>query len=116
MPRTVTVRTPGPPSVDPDSGNTVPGPVVRTVTRAYLSQQSVAVLSASTETAGRQDTTISSYTLIVPASVALNEKSQVVDEDGHVYRVNGQPAERRALGRRVLFRAAAMHRITDLQA
>lgn len=116
MPRTVTVRTPGAPSVDPDSGNTVPGAVTSTVTMAYLSQQSVAVLSAAVEMTAQQDTTISTYTLIVPASVALSSASEVTDEDGNVYRVTGQPAERRGLRRRVLFRAAAMHRISDLQA
>lgn len=115
MPRTVTVRTPSASVVDPDTGNTVPGPAVDVVTRAYLSQQSTTVLSAGVELAGRQDTTVSAYTLLVPADVTLTPASQVVDEAGVVYRISGQPADRRGLGRRVLFRAAAMHRVSDLQ-
>lgn len=116
MPRTVTVRTPAAPVADPDTGNEVRGPATDVVTRAYLSQQSVAVLSAGEELAVKQDTSISTYTLLVPPDVALSAASQVIDEDGVVYRVSGEPAARRGLGRTVLFRAASMHRISDLQA
>lgn len=115
FPRTVTVRTPSPPSVDPDTGNSVPGVPGEVVTRAYLSQQSVSVLSSYVEINGQQDTTISLFTLLVPADVALSDKSQVVDEQGRTYRINGSPAERRGLGNRVMFRAASMHLVSDLQ-
>lgn len=115
FPRTVTVRTPGPPSVDPDTGNTVPGPITSTTTRAYLSQQSTSVLSSYVEILGRQDTTISSFTLLVPPDVPLQSDSQIVDETGLIYRINGSPAERRGLGQRVVFKAASMHLVSDLQ-
>lgn len=115
FPRTVTVRTPSPSSVDPATGNTVPGTPVDVSTPAYLAQQSVSVLSSYVEINGRQDTTISLFTLLVPPDVVLTDKSQVIDEQGNVYRINGSPAERRGLGRRVLFRAASMHLVSDLQ-
>ena len=62
FPRTVLVRTPAPASVDPDSGNELPGPLVETSTAAYLAQSSTTVLSAAVELAARQDTTIATYT------------------------------------------------------
>ncbi len=116
FPRTVTVRNPGAPATDPDTGNTVTGVPVVVVSRAYLSQRAVAVLSASDELAARQDTTLSTYTLLVPADVLLRSDSVITDDAGVVYRVAGQPAERRGLGRLVQFRAATLHRISDLQA
>jgi hypothetical protein len=85
------------------------------VTPAYLSQQSVSVLSSYVEITGRQDTTISLFTLLVPPNVALTDKSQVVDEQGRTYRINGSPAERRGLGNKITFRAASMHLVSDLQ-
>lgn len=110
------VRTPAPASVDPDSGNELPGELVETSTAAYLAQSSTTVLSAAVELAARQDTTIATYTLLVPASVPLTSKSQVVDvATGDVYAVTGRPAPRRGLGRRVLFQAASLHLISDLQ-
>lgn len=115
FPRTVTVRTPRPASVDPDTGNARTGVVDEVVTRAYLSQQSVAVLSSYVEITARQDTTISLFTLLVPPGVPLTDKSQVVDEQGRIYRINGSPAHRRGLGRTVLFQAASMHLVSDLQ-
>ena len=115
FPRTVTVRTPGPETTDPYSGNTVPGAMTETVTKAYLSQQSTTVLSAAVELSAQQNTTIATFTLIVPREVELTAGSEVSDEDGRVYRVNGPPADRRGLGRRVLFRAASLHLISDLQ-
>lgn len=115
MPRTVTVRTPGAASADPATGNPVDGPPTDTVTRAYLAQLPVSQLSAQVELIAQQNSTIAAFTLIVPADVALSARSEVVDEDGHRYQVIGEPAERRGLGRQVLFRAAALHRISDLQ-
>ncbi len=116
FPRTVTIRNPGPVVVDPDTGNQRPGPQVATVTRAYLSQKPVDVLNASDELAARQDTAISTFTLMVPPGVALHAQSVVIDEAGVSYRVAGVPAERRGLGTTVQFRAAALNRISDLQA
>lgn len=115
MPRRVTVRTPAPASPDPDTGNARAGTVTATETRAYLSQLPVSQLSSQVELTDQQNTTVSSYTLLVPAGVPLTARSEVVDEDEHVYQVIGEPAERRGLGSRVLFRAAALHRISDLQ-
>lgn len=115
MPRTVTVRTPGGASADPDTGNPVDGPLVDTVTPAYLAQLPVSQLSSQVELLATQNTTISSFTLLVPAAVPLTARSEVVDEDGHRYQVIGEPAARRGLGRKVLFRAAALHRVSDLQ-
>lgn len=117
MPRTVTVRTPGAVGVDPATGNearAAPAPT-SVVTAAYLAQQSVHLLSAGDERRARQDTTISTFTLLVPPEVALTSGSEVTDEAGVVYKVAGQPLERSGLGR-ARFRAASLHRISDLQA
>lgn len=86
-----------------------------TVTRAYLSQQGVSILSSYVEITGRQDTTISLYTLLLPPGVPLTARSEVIDEQGRVYRINGDPASRRGLGQRVVFQAASMHLVSDLQ-
>jgi hypothetical protein len=111
----VTVSNPGPSTTDPDTGNPVDGVASSVTTHAYLSRLPVAQLSGQVELLAEQNTTISPYTLIVPASVHLTPVSTVVDEDGHRYQVIGDPADRRGLGRRVLFRAAALRRVSDLQ-
>jgi len=116
MPGTVTVQTPSLPSSDPATGNERQGTLTTVTTRAYLSQQPVTIVSASPELQARQDTTITTYTLLVPASVVLTSASIVTDEDGVRYSVIGQPAERRGLGRSPQFRAAGLHRVSDLQA
>lgn len=116
MPTRVTLRNPGVASVDPATGNPRTPAVTETRTRAYLSQLPVVQLSAQNEIAGRQTTTVSSYTLLVPPAAPLTSQSVVIDEDGHRYEVVGDPAERRRLGRRVMYKAAALHRISDLQA
>ncbi len=116
MPRTVTVLTPGAASVDPDTGNALPGSFVGQVTRAYLAQLPVVQLSGQVELIAAQDTAISTYTLLVPPDVPITAASEVVDEDQFRYRVIGEPADRRGLGTQVLFRAAVLHRISDLQA
>jgi hypothetical protein len=115
MPRQVTVLTPGAGSVDPDTGNTRPGAMNPTATRAYLSQMPVNMLSSQVELIAEQNSVVSPYTLLVPPDVPLTAASEVVDEDQVRYRVIGQPAQRRGLGTVVLFQAAALHRISDLQ-
>jgi hypothetical protein len=115
FPHRVTVRHPGPASTDQASGNARPGATVERETRAYLAQKSTTVLSASAELAAAQDTTIATYSLLVPPDVELTAKSEIVDESGAVYSVVGQPADRRGLGARVLFRAATLHLTSDLQ-
>jgi hypothetical protein len=111
----VTLRTPGPPETDPDTGNETPGAVVETPSRAYLAQRPVANLSSSIEDEAGRDTVTSLYTLLVPAGSPLTAKTTVVDEHGHQYEVEGDPAPRRGLARKVLFIAAALRRTSDLQ-
>lgn len=114
FPTTVRLRTPGPPTTDPETGNEVPGPVVETTSPAYLSQRAVANVSMAIEDRARQTTVISLYTLLLPAGTPITSETRVVDTDGWQYEVEGDPAERRSL-RRPAFIAAALRRISDLQ-
>lgn len=87
-----------------------------TVTPAYLSQQAVSVLSAAVELRGTQTTVMSNYTLLVPPTVNLRADSEVIDEDGNLYQINGAVAERRGLRKTPLFLAASVQLISDLVA
>lgn len=115
FPSRVTLRTPGPPQPDPATGNPRPGPAVIVTTSAYLAQRPVANISQTSEQLARQDTVTSQYTLLVPASTAITAASRVVDEDGFVYEVEGEPAVRRDLSRRPSYIAAALRRLSDMQ-
>lgn len=114
FPHRVTVRTPLPPTTDPRTGNELPGEYVETETRAYLAQNPVSVLRTAVEFRAGQSTVIANGTLLVPPGVNLQADSEVVDEDEGVWRVSGSVAPRRGLGRRVIFLAASVQRISDL--
>lgn len=116
MPHRVTIRSRPAASTDAVTGNDTLGPEVETVTRAYLSQQSVHLLSAEAEIRSRQDTVITTWTLIFPADVEVDPNSRVIDSDGVVYQVLGHHAERRGLSGRVQWRAVTLTRVSDLQA
>lgn len=115
MPQTVTVRTPGSPGVDPVTGNAVPAALTESRTKAYLSQQPVTILSANPELHAYQDTTISTYTMLLPSTVEITSDSTVVDEQDVVYQVVGHPASRGPLDRKIKFTAVSLRRISDLQ-
>lgn len=115
FPSRVTLRTPSSSSSDPDTGNPIPGGIVETTCRAYLAQRPVANLSSAIEDNARQTTTVSLYTLLVPPGTPVSSATQVVDEAGELYEVEGDPAPRRGLGRQVLYIAAALRRVSDLQ-
>lgn len=111
----MTLRTPGPPVTDPDSGNQLPGQDVDTPCRAYLSQRPVENLSSAIEDQAGRDTVTSLYTLLVPAGSPLTAKTIVIDADGNQYAVEGDPAPRRDPGGRGVYIAAALKRVSDLQ-
>lgn len=116
FPVRVTLRTPGLPQADPDSGNEVPGPVVETVSPAYLAQRPVEYVSAALESGAGRDTVTSLYTILVPPGASITAKTVVVDADGFRYEVEGDPAPRRsALGGPAIYIAAALRRTSDLQ-
>lgn len=115
FPRRVTLTTPGPPVADEATGNDQPGPATVQHTRAWLSQRQVENLSAGIEMGADQDTVISLYTLLVPADAKLTARTVVTDEAGARYDIEGDPATRRhPRTNRVLYRAAACRRISDL--
>jgi len=89
---------------------------VEVITPAYLSQQAVSVLSAAVELRGGQTTVMSNHVLLVPPSVNIQSDSEVIDDEGNVYRVNGDVAKRRGLGKRVLFQACSVQWVSDLGA
>jgi hypothetical protein len=94
----------------------VPGPVVETVSPAYLAQRPVANLSSAIEDSAGRDTVTSLYTILVPPGAPLTSRTVVVDADGFRYEVEGDPAPRRsALGRPAVYIAAALRRTSDLQ-
>lgn len=72
------------------------------------------MLSAAQELRAHQNTVMSTHTVLVPASVDLRPDSELTDEDGTVYRISGSVAERRGLGKSVLFKAASALVVSDL--
>lgn len=113
MRQSVTIRTPGPPTQDPVSGNEVPGAVQVVPSRAYLSQSPVGDIGSQLEILATQNTTISLWTLLVPKGTVLTSASIVDDSSGRRFQVVGQPADRP--NRHPQFRAAALRLISDLQ-
>ena len=83
--------------------------------RAYLAQRPVANISQVSEQLAQQHTVTSQYTLLVPPGTPISAATRVVDTDGVIYEVEGEPAVRRDLNGRVSFIAAAMRRLSDLQ-
>lgn len=122
-PHPVRISTPGTSTTDPVTGNQVAGPMTTVTTRAWLAQKPVGVLAAAAELNAGQDTVISLATILVPPGTVLTADSTVVDvagavngQPGVLYRVEGQPADRYSgAGRRIVFRAAALRLISDMQ-
>ncbi len=114
MPRTVTISTPGAPTVDPVSGNERPGGLATATVPAWLSQRPVADVGGQIELLASQNTTISLWTLLVPAGTVLTSSSTFTDESGRKYVVIGQPADRPDFPPHQ-FRAAAARLISDMQ-
>jgi hypothetical protein len=112
-----------PPTVDPVTGNEQTPEPVTVATTAWLAQRPVGVLAAAAELNASQDTVISLATILVRPTERLTVDSTVVDVDGAVngqpealYRVEGQPADRcSGVGRKTVFRAAALRLVSDLQ-
>lgn len=114
MPRTVTISTPGPSTVDPVTGNERPGTSTTATVPAWLSQRPVADVGSQIELLATQNTTISLWTLLVPVGTVLTSKSSFTDESGQRYVVVGQPANRPDFPPHQ-FRAAAARLISDMQ-
>jgi hypothetical protein len=111
----LTILTPGPSTVDPVTGNPRPGAPISVSVLGYLAQNPVANLSSQVELRGTQTTVISLFTVLVPAGTVLTAESTVVDASGRRFEVAGEPADRVGLSRQVMFRAAALRLISDLQ-
>jgi hypothetical protein len=116
LPHRVTIRTPGPPTVDPVTGNERPGPpVVETGVPARLSQSPVGNISQQAELLATQNTVISFWTILTGPRSGLASNSEVEDEDtGRKFVVAGQVARRP--DRHPQFLAAAARLISDMQA
>lgn len=114
MPQRVTITTPLPPTLDPATGlETFPPPHLASGVPARLSQAPVANVGGQTELLANQNTTISLWTILVPAGTVLTELSTVVDEAGKTFQVVGNVADRPHY--RPQFRAAAARLISDMQ-
>lgn len=111
---TVTITTPPEPVVDPATGReTTAAPVVVPDVPARLSQSPVAVVGSQNENRATQNTTVTSWTLLVPPGTALTSRSTVLDVHGRLFAVEGEPADRP--NTRPQFRAASLRLISDLQ-
>lgn len=82
-------------------------------TKAWLSQRQISHVGAQIELLAEQNTSISLWTILVPAGTVLTPASTVVDQGGFKYEVVGQPVDRP--DHRPIFRAAALRRISDMQ-
>ena len=122
FPHRVVISTPGPPRTDPVTRNQLPGIPLAVPSRANLAQAPVAEVSGTTEINVAQHTTLSRYTMLVPAGTVLTSDSTVTDVDGALdapglrYEVVGRPAKRFSLmRRRVVYVAASLKLVSDLQ-
>lgn len=124
FPHRARITTPGStPTVDPTTGNETPAAPTTRETWAWMAQRPTGVLAAAAELNTAQDTVISLATILVAPDEPLTADSTVEDVDGvvngqpgAVYRVEGQPADRYSgQRRRIVFRAAAMRLVSDLQ-
>lgn len=113
FPQTVEITTPGPLTVDPVTGNQIPGPSTVESVRARISQSPVANVGSQFELLAAQNTVISLWTVIVPAGTVMTSQSTVLDEQGRTFTVEGDVADRP--NHRPLFRAAAARLISDMQ-
>lgn len=122
FPHRVVITTPGVPTIDPVTGNELPGTPTVVETTAYLAQRPVAEVAGSSELKAQQHTTVSSYTMLARPGTVLTDDSDVTDVDGVLdapglrYAVGGRPATRNSLlHRKTVYRAASLKLISDLQ-
>lgn len=113
MPQQVTITTPPDPIIDPTTGLEIRPQSPPVTSPARLSQRPVAELGSQVELRANQDTTISLWTLLVPAETVLTSRSTITDEAGRRFEVIGDPADRP--NHRPQFRAAALRLISDMQ-
>lgn len=116
LPQRVTILTPGSGVVrDPVTGNERPAPptTVHNVP-ARLSQAPVANVGPQVELLVNQNTTVSLWTILVGKGTVLTSASEVTDEQGRKFAIEGAVADRPA--HRPQFRAAAARLISDMQA
>lgn len=114
MPHRVTITTTLPPEVDPATGKQVtPPPAVAAGVRARLSRTPIANSSDSDENNSGQGTTLSDWTVLLPAGTAVTSGSRLTDATGRTFEVIGEPAKRP--DHRPRFIAAAVRLISDMQ-
>lgn len=100
--------------MNPATGRTTPAqPRVDSDVPARLSQAPVAQVGGQTELRAGQDTTISPWTLLVPAGTVLTSRSTVRDASERDFQVVGDVVDRPKI--RPQFRAASLRLISDLQ-
>lgn len=110
----VAITTPSKPAVDPATGKeTTPVPHQASDVPARLSQRPVAEVSGQSEQRAEQNTTISSWTILVPPGTVLTDLSTVLDQRGRTFEVDGEVADRP--NDKPQFRAAALRLISDIQ-
>lgn len=115
FPHRVRLLTPSPPSSDPATGNDSLGVVTEVASSAWLSQRPIRDTSFA-EDDNVQGFTSSAYSLLLPPDVRVTAQTQVVDDQGALYAVEGDPALRRvAFTGRPLYIAASLRRLSDEQ-
>jgi hypothetical protein len=114
FPEMGTIRTPGPSTTDPETGNPRPGPMVVEDSPIRISQSPVANVGSQVELLAQQSTTISLWTIQVPAGQTMTSQSTVTDSRGRVFQIVGDVADRP--NHRPKFRAAAARLMSDMQA
>ena len=113
FPSTVLISTPGPSTVDPVTGNPVPGTATVVSSPARISQAPVANVGSQVELLAEQNTVISLWTVMVPAGTVMRSDSTVTDDLGRRFTITGEVADRPH--HRPQFRAAAARLISDMQ-
>lgn len=111
----VTLVNPGPPAgTDPVTRQAIPStPVPTAGVPARLSQKPVGDVGSGIEVHGRQDTTVSIWTILVRPDAPLTEATEVVDSRGQRFQIQGKVAHRPE--HRPQFLAASARLISDMQ-
>ena len=114
FPQTLEISTPGPSTVDPVTGNEVPGAPIVETGPGRISQSPVANVGSQIELLAQQDTVISIWSVLVPPWRTMTSRSTVTDvETGRKFAIAGDVAGRP--DHKPIFLAAAARLISDMQ-
>ncbi len=106
FPHTVTIRTPGAPTVDPGTNNPIPAAPTAVVSTALLQQL------GTVETAG--STVLADWFVLLPNGTVITSVATVTGQ-GRLFQVSGSPAQMESLTRGPIHLEVKLKFVSDLQ-